>query len=58
MTENDRHLVAQAKSIHCSDWTEIDLLIKQADSQETVEYLEWIQRRLYHLDEYNTDNRM
>lgn len=57
MTENDRHLVAQAKATHYSDWTEIDALIKQADSRETVEYLEWIQRTLYHLDEYYTDNR-
>lgn len=52
MSEKDKMLVEKARNISCFDWSEIDNLIEQAESQEAKENLRVIRNMKYHLEEY------
>lgn len=53
MTENDRKLIAKAKSLSCTLWYIAYDLAELADTREARIALENIGKRLAHMEEYH-----
>ncbi len=56
ITENDKALIAKAKTMSCIFWGKIDLMQQFAESDEAKQELLDISRRKYHQEEYLSDN--
>lgn len=52
MSEKDKQLIAKANSLNCIDWSLIDGLIEQAETEEAKEKLRTIRNYKYHLEEF------
>lgn len=52
MSEKEKQLIAKANSLNCIDWSLIDGLIEQAETEEAKERLKTIRSYKYHLEEY------
>lgn len=52
MTNKDWQLIEKANSIHCSNYMQIDSLIKEADTKLAKELLQSIRNRKFHYEEY------
>ena len=52
MSEKDKQLIAKANSLNCIDWSLIEGLIEQAETEEAKERLRTIRNDKYHLEEY------
>ncbi len=51
MTNKDKKLIEEARRTPSQFWGDIDELIEKADTIEAKRELEYIQRRLYYIDE-------
>ena len=52
MTNNDEELVKKSEKLTSIDWSYAYVYSKQADSQETKEYLIQLGKELYRKEEY------
>ncbi len=54
MTDKDKNLIYQAERLPYTLWPQIDGMIEDADTPETKEKLNDIQKRKYHYEESRT----